>query len=90
MMVLSFLNHLQMADRDVRNMTWNRESRRGRELCELTLGIIGFGHTGQALAKVMNGFGMRIIAYDKYVTGYGNLVVEELSSINENLSGRYH
>jgi phosphoglycerate dehydrogenase-like enzyme len=40
---------------------------RGRELNELTLGIIGFGRIGKNLAKYSSAFGMKILAYDPYV-----------------------
>ena len=80
MMILAFYNHLLWADQDVRNMTWNREQRRGRELNEMTLGIIGYGNTGEALANVMSGFQMKILAYDKYRSGFGSQHVQEVSS----------
>ncbi|MEZ4853835.1 D-2-hydroxyacid dehydrogenase [Flavobacterium sp.] len=39
----------------------------GIELRGKTLGIIGFGRIGQAVAKMALGLGMRVIASDKYV-----------------------
>lgn len=36
------------------------------ELADKTLGIIGFGRIGQATAKVAQGFGMKVLAYDEY------------------------
>lgn len=39
----------------------------GRELRGKTLGIIGFGRIGQAVAKIAVGLGMRVIAADKFV-----------------------
>jgi phosphoglycerate dehydrogenase-like enzyme len=35
-----------------------------RELCELTMGIVGFGGTGRAVARRALGFGMRVLAVD--------------------------
>lgn len=40
----------------------------GIELRGKTLGIIGFGRIGQAVAKMALGLGMRVIAVDKYVS----------------------
>jgi D-3-phosphoglycerate dehydrogenase len=37
-------------------------------LCEMTLGVVGLGHIGKLVAKKANGVGMRVIAYDPYVT----------------------
>ena len=39
----------------------------GIELRGKTLGIIGFGRIGQAVAKIALGLGMKVIAVDKYV-----------------------
>ena len=39
----------------------------GTELKDKTLGIIGFGRIGQAVAKIAVGCGMRVVAYDPYI-----------------------
>ncbi len=39
---------------------------RGRSICHMTLGIIGYGHAGRILAEKAHAFGMRILAYDPY------------------------
>jgi D-3-phosphoglycerate dehydrogenase len=44
---------------------WLREENRGMELEGRTIGIIGFGHTGRAFARKLQGMDMRILAYDK-------------------------
>ena len=36
------------------------------ELSEKTIGIVGFGRIGQATAKIAQGFGMKVLAYDLY------------------------
>jgi len=51
---------------EVVNGLWKREENRGIELEGRTIGIIGFGNTGRAFAKKLQGFDMRIIVYDKY------------------------
>ena len=55
---------------------------RGQELGGKTLGIIGFGHTGSALAAKLQGFGMRVLAYDKYKSGFSTPWCQE-SSLQE-------
>lgn len=57
---------LKQADQEVRAGIWNREGNRGWELEGKTIGIIGYGNMGKALAKRLSAFGMKILAYDKY------------------------
>ena len=71
-MLLSLFNKLNQADREVRNKHWDREKNRGRELMGCTVGIIGFGHTGGKFAKKLAGMEVKVLAYDKYKTGYAN------------------
>lgn len=77
-MLLSLFNHISKADQEVRKGIWNREANRGEELQGKTVGIIGFGNMGQAFAEKLSGFGVRILAYDKYKTGFGTATVEEV------------
>lgn len=65
-MLLSLLNKLPLGASQIKNLKWNRENARGRELSGLTVGIIGYGHTGSAFAQVLAGFNVRIKVYDKY------------------------
>lgn len=78
-MILSLRNHLKRADAEVRNGIWKREENRGFEMKGKTLGIIGFGNMGAAFAQRLQGFEMRVIAYDKYKTDFGNHWVEEVA-----------
>jgi len=65
-MLLALFNKLQEAHRDVIHFDWHREDNRGEELGGKTIGLIGFGNTGQALAKKLSGFDVDVIYYDKY------------------------
>jgi D-3-phosphoglycerate dehydrogenase len=58
---------------------WDREGNRGLELKGRTVGILGFGNTGSAVAEKLRGFGVRVIAHDRYLEGFGNDAVEEVS-----------
>ncbi len=77
-MLLALVNNIGRAHIQLRNGKWHREENRGVELRGKTLGIIGFGYTGRALAKKISGFDMEIIAYDKYKSGFGNKEVKEV------------
>ena len=40
------------------------EQVRGRELCHMTVGVIGTGQIGETVIRNLSGFGCRILAYD--------------------------
>lgn len=77
-MLLMLMNNLRKADRQVRQGVWLRAGNRGVEIKGKTIGIIGYGNMGSAFARRLRGFDARIIAYDKYKTGFGDDFVEEV------------
>ncbi len=76
-MLLVLMNRLLVADREVRGRIWKREENRGIELEGKTVGLIGYGNTGGALAKKLSGFDCHVLAYDKYKTGFSDDYVTE-------------
>lgn len=76
-MLLSLLNKLNKADKEVRSGTWSREQNRGEELDGKTVGIIGYGNNGAAFAKKLRGFDVKVLAFDKYKSGFGDHFVQE-------------
>jgi D-3-phosphoglycerate dehydrogenase len=64
--VLSLAHKLHTSDTEVRHGLWEREGNRGFELKGKTIGIIGYGNMGKAVASRLSSFGMNILAYDKY------------------------
>ena len=76
-MLLNLFNNISKANTEVRNGKWLREENRGIELCGKTVGIIGYGNMGIAFAQRSQGFGVKILAYDKYKTNFGNVFVKE-------------
>ncbi|MFN0031780.1 MAG: NAD(P)-dependent oxidoreductase [Flavobacteriales bacterium] len=78
-MLLTLFNRLRQADNEVREGLWRREENRGIELREKTFAIIGYGVMGSGLAEKLIGFGCKIIAHDKYKSGFGNDYVKEVS-----------
>jgi len=78
-MLLSLFRNINISDAEVRKNIWEREGNRGLELDDRTIGIIGFGNTGSAFAKKLSGFDVRILAHDKYKSGFGNEHIEECS-----------
>lgn len=78
-MLLSLMNNLRKADIEVRNGIWDREGNRGYELKGRTVGIIGYGNTGESLAHKLKGFEVDVIAYDKYKNGFTDTYAREAS-----------
>lgn len=78
-LLLSLTNNLNIADAQVRGGVWDREGNRGYELKGKTVGIIGYGFMGKSLARKLSGFGVNVIAYDKYKTGFSDAHAREVS-----------
>jgi D-3-phosphoglycerate dehydrogenase len=76
-MLLGLFNHIHTSDREVRQGTWLRESNRGVELLGRTVGVIGYGNTGQAFAKRLAGFGVLTYVYDKFKKRFADSLVVE-------------
>ncbi|AMR31030.1 phosphoglycerate dehydrogenase [Mucilaginibacter sp. PAMC 26640] len=78
-LLLSLMNNLNRADAEIRAGSWLREENRGHELKGKVVGIIGYGHMGQSLARKLSGFQVEVIAYDKYKTGFSDKYAREVS-----------
>ena len=78
-MLLSLFNHIHRADQQVRAGTWDREGNRGVELMGKTVGLVGYGYMGQAFAQRLSGFGVTVLAYDKYRKDYSDRCATEVT-----------
>lgn len=67
-LMLALLRRVPEADASIRQGRWDRATYTGRELRGKTLGIIGLGKIGKAVARRATGFEMRVIASDPYLT----------------------
>jgi len=76
-MILALFNKFLQSDTQIRKGIWDREANRGEELAGKTVGIFGYGNMGKAFAKRLRGFDVRILAYDKYLDGFGDEHVRE-------------
>jgi len=78
-MLLMIMHKLRSCDKSVHDKVWEREKHRGMELGSKTVGIIGYGVMGKALATKLRGIGCKIIAYDKYTSGFSDEYVTEVT-----------
>lgn len=66
LLMLAACRRLPLLDRQTRSGGWDKEAARGvsRQINGKTVGIVGFGAIGQAVAKLLSGFGANVLYYD--------------------------
>jgi D-3-phosphoglycerate dehydrogenase len=67
-LMLALLRQIPAADASVRRGEWERARFIGAELRHRTLGIIGLGKIGKAVARRAAAFEMRVLAHDPFMT----------------------
>ena len=67
-LLLCAARKLPQADAMVRGGKWSRKEFQGVELYNKTLGIIGMGRIGSELSRRAIAFGMRVLAFDPYLS----------------------
>ena len=68
-LMLALSRHVPKADAHVREKKWERKAFTGKQLAGKTLGIIGLGRVGSAVARRALSFDMKVIAYDPFFSG---------------------
>lgn len=68
-MMLALARNIPGANAKLKSGVWNKKMFLGHELCKKTLGIIGLGRIGSAVAKRAKAMEMNVVAYDPYITG---------------------
>ncbi|HEY2124602.1 MAG TPA: phosphoglycerate dehydrogenase, partial [Chthoniobacterales bacterium] len=88
-LLLSVARKIPQADASVRTGSWNRKNFQGVELYNKTLGVIGMGRIGTELSRRAIAFGMRVLAFDPYLSAARarSLQVELLEELDDLLAG---
>ena len=68
-LMLALSRHVPAADAHVRERKWKRGDYKGTQLAGKTLGIVGFGRVGSAVAARAISFEMKVVAYDPFFPG---------------------
>ncbi len=67
-MMLALSRYIPAADQSLKAGKWDRKSFTGVEVYKKTLGVIGLGKIGSHVAGIAKAMGMRVLAYDPYIT----------------------
>ncbi|RIP34060.1 phosphoglycerate dehydrogenase [Staphylococcus gallinarum] len=67
-MILSMARNVPQAHKSLKEGKWDRKTYRGTELYNKTLGVVGAGRIGLGVAKRAQSFGMKILAFDPYLS----------------------
>ena len=75
--MISAMRHIPQATASIKSGEWKKERFAGKELAGKTLGIVGIGRIGNAVAKRAASFDMEVIGFDPYVNNS-----ERIQSVN--------
>ena len=69
--ILAETRNIRQAHEGLRKADWQGElyryDRSGRELSELTVGVVGYGNVGKQVVRLLRAFGTRVVVHDPYI-----------------------
>ena len=80
-LILTSVRRIHKAFIRTKSFNFSLNDLAGFDLYQKTIGIIGTGKIGKIFANICNGFGMNVIAYDKYPDPSLNVEYVELSEL---------
>lgn len=78
-LMLSLARKIPAANQDTKSGNWSRQKFLGTELYGKTLGIVGAGKIGFLTARRAQAFGMKVLAYDPFISR-DNILLSELNA----------
>jgi D-3-phosphoglycerate dehydrogenase len=84
-LLVALARNIPQAHAALKEGRWERSSHGGVELAGKTLGVLGFGRIGQQVASRAVGLGMRVVAFDPFVSAdrYRELGAERVATPGE-------
>jgi D-3-phosphoglycerate dehydrogenase len=82
-LMMSLSRKVSMANASIRAGEWNRKAFEGTQLAGKTLGVVGMGRIGRAVAQRAVGLEMRVLGYDPFFAGGGDDSVEMVKDLND-------
>ena len=67
-LILALVRRIPAADRSMKEGAWDRKRFNGTELRGKTLGLVGAGRVGSEVARRARAFGVRVVAFDPFLT----------------------
>jgi D-3-phosphoglycerate dehydrogenase len=84
-LLMALARNIPQAHAALKQGRWERAPYGGTELADKTLGVLGFGRIGQQVARRALGLGMRVVAYDPFVSRerFRELGVERAATMDD-------
>lgn len=82
-LMMGLSRNIASANASLRSGEWNRKAFQGTQLAGKTLGIVGMGRIGRAVAQRAAGMDMRVIAYDPFFSAKSADSVEMVKELGE-------